>query len=188
LAYEYADNYKTIDFVNIKFLKALRRIMTVIDQQTKDHAYERDSKRKFYTFYRDAKELADGQIKQSFSTGMIKTGFRPSDDPNDLAYNVPGNAMMCTYMKLVAEEVLDKLSVHSIFKSEANILSAQLKRSAASIRDSIFKYGVVNIRGKDLFAYEVSGSGESRVFDDANLPSLISLSYFKFVPSYDPIY
>lgn len=33
---------------------------------------------------------------------MIKTGFRPSDSPNDLAYNIPGNAMASTYLKLVA--------------------------------------------------------------------------------------
>jgi len=36
----------------------------------------------YYTFYRDARELAGGKIKQSSYTGMIKTGFRPSDDPN----------------------------------------------------------------------------------------------------------
>jgi len=34
---------------------------------------------------------------------MVKTGFRPSDDPNDLAFNIPGNAMLCTYMDLVAK-------------------------------------------------------------------------------------
>jgi meiotically up-regulated gene 157 (Mug157) protein len=34
---------------------------------------------------------------------MIKTGFRPSDDPNDLAYNVPGNAMIASFLDLVAK-------------------------------------------------------------------------------------
>ena len=33
---------------------------------------------------------------------MIKTGFRPSDDPNELAFNIPGNAMAATYLKKVA--------------------------------------------------------------------------------------
>lgn len=47
---------------------------------------------------------------------MIKTGFRPSDDPNDHAYNIPGNAMMSTYLQLVADEILDKISSKSIFK------------------------------------------------------------------------
>ena len=47
---------------------------------------------------------------------MIKTGFRPSDDPNTLAYNIPGNAMMSTYLQLVAEAVLDKVPVSSVFK------------------------------------------------------------------------
>ena len=45
----------------------------------------------------------NGHIKKAFGTGMVKTGFRPSDDPNDLAYNIPGNAMLSTYMNLVAK-------------------------------------------------------------------------------------
>ena len=40
---------------------------------------------------------------------MIKTGFRPSDDPNELAYNIPGNAMACTYLHKVAEEILSQV-------------------------------------------------------------------------------
>lgn len=71
----------------------------------------------FYTFYRGGNELKDGKIRPSYRTGMIKTGFRPSDDPNDLAYNVPGNAMLSTYLSFVAREVLPKLPENSIFKS-----------------------------------------------------------------------
>jgi meiotically up-regulated gene 157 (Mug157) protein len=37
-------------------------------------------------------------MKASFATGMIKTGFRPSDDANDQPYNIPGNAMMVSYL------------------------------------------------------------------------------------------
>ncbi len=40
---------------------------------------------------------------------MIKTGFRPSDDPNDYPYNIPGNAMFSTFLSLVAKEVLAKV-------------------------------------------------------------------------------
>ena len=53
---------------------------------------------------------------------MIKTGFRPSDDPNDLAYNIPGNAMLCTYMELVAKEILSKVPKKSIYSNELLIL------------------------------------------------------------------
>ena len=47
--------------------------------------------------------MANGVIKPSSSTGMIKTGFRPSDDPNELAFNIPGNAMMVSFMELVGK-------------------------------------------------------------------------------------
>ena len=40
---------------------------------------------------------------------MIKTGFRPSDDPNELAYNIPGNAMASTFLRYVAELILMEL-------------------------------------------------------------------------------
>ncbi len=33
---------------------------------------------------------------------MLKTGFRPSDDANDLPFNIPGNAMFSTFLGLVA--------------------------------------------------------------------------------------
>lgn len=39
-----------------------------------------------------------------------------------------------------------------------------------------------------MFAYEVDGMGNSRLYDDANLPSLVSLPYFEFVEPTNPLY
>lgn len=39
LAYEYQLKYGTIDFVNIKILKAIKRILNVLDEQSKDLKY-----------------------------------------------------------------------------------------------------------------------------------------------------
>lgn len=66
MAYEYQEKYKSIDFINLKFLKAVKRLLTVIDEQTKDLHYERVNNKKFYTFYRDANELRQGEIRPSF--------------------------------------------------------------------------------------------------------------------------
>ena len=44
------------------------------------------------------------------------------------------------------------------------------------------------MNGAKVFAYEVNGLGESKTFDDANLPSLLSLSYLQFVDENDKIY
>jgi meiotically up-regulated gene 157 (Mug157) protein len=40
---------------------------------------------------------------------MLKQGFRPSDDANELPYNIPGNAYLCTYLQLVATKILSKM-------------------------------------------------------------------------------
>ena len=188
LAYEYQLKYASLDFVNLRFVQALRRVMGVVDEQTKDLRYEKDNKRKFYTFYREPRELAGGEIKPAFETGMIKTGFRPSDDPNDHAYNIPGNAMMSTYLELVAADVLDKVPTASVFRREAAILSRRMKDTGRRIKAAIYKYGVAEKNGKKIFAYEVSGNGDTVIFDDANLPSLVSLAYLRFIALDDPIY
>ena len=36
----------------MRFLKALKRIMTTVEEQAKDSAYEKRRKTLFYTFYR----------------------------------------------------------------------------------------------------------------------------------------
>lgn len=120
--------------MNLRVIKGLKRIMNVVDEQTKDLKYESESKKKFYTFYREPRELAGGEIKPSYGTGMIKTGFRPSDDPNDHAYNIPGNAMMSTYLELVAEKVLDAVPKNSVLYREAAILSRRMKASGKAIK------------------------------------------------------
>lgn len=56
--------------------------MSVISEQTRDDIYEKDQKKLFYTFFRDGRELPEGRMKASSATGLIKTGFRPSDDAN----------------------------------------------------------------------------------------------------------
>jgi meiotically up-regulated gene 157 (Mug157) protein len=53
-----------------------------------------------------------------------------------------------------------------------------MKSLAKSIKSAIYAYGVVQQNGKDIFAYEIDGSGNYKAYDDANLPSLLSLPYF----------
>lgn len=39
-----------------------------------------------------------------------------------------------------------------------------------------------------MFAYEVDGNGNYRLYDDSNLPCLLSLPYLSFLNDSDPIY
>ena len=71
-------------------------------------------------------ELPEGNIKPASYTGMIKTGFRPSDSPNELPYNVPGNAMIARYLKVVGNDILRKVSSRSIYYSKAQKLRTEM--------------------------------------------------------------
>lgn len=115
-------------------MKALKRICTLIDEQTKDDRYEKNLKKSFYTFYRDQNELKGGHIVVSYETGMIKTGFRPSDDANSLPYNIPGNAYMASYLELVAQHVLPQLPSSSVFSAWSKVLNQKMLNSAERIK------------------------------------------------------
>ena len=162
--------------------------MRAVDEQMKDSEYEKARDVPFYTFYRTPTQLQSGHIKRAFATGMIKTGFRPSDDPNDHAYNIPGNAMLCTYMGLLSSQIFSKVAESSFLKKELDILSTKMKSLSEEIKLAILEFGVVEVDGKEVFAYEVNGKGQSKTFDDANLPSLLSLPYLKFVEGTNKIY
>jgi uncharacterized protein len=59
---------------------------------------------------------------------------------------------------------------------------------SAKITKGIYDFGVVTDAGKDIFAYEVDGMGSYRMYDDSNLPSLLSLAYLKFVDENNEVY
>lgn len=42
--------------------------------------------------------------------------------------------------------------------------------------------------GKNIFAYEVDGTGSYRIYDDSNLPSILSMAYLGFVDVKDETY
>ena len=91
--------------------------MTLIDEETKDDEFEKKQGQMYYSFYRDSSELPGGKIRYAVATGMVKTGFRPSDSPNELPFNIPGNAMLSSYLQLVATDVLTQVPSSSVYYS-----------------------------------------------------------------------
>lgn len=79
---------------------------------------------------------------------MVKTGFRPSDDPNELAYNIPGNAMASVFLKYVAESILTKIPTSSVFYSSARTLMNKMNSLSTQIRLGIYNHGIVTRNGK----------------------------------------
>jgi meiotically up-regulated gene 157 (Mug157) protein len=114
-------------------------------------------------------------------TGMVWTGFRPSDDPARYHYNVPVN--------MFAVVVLRRLSAleRRIFGDKK--AAAEAWGLAVQVRAGIERYGTVRVAdlGK-IYAYEVDGLGKRALMDDANVPSLLSAPFFGYVPAGNAVY
>lgn len=53
-----------------------------------------------------------------------------------------------------------------------------MKGLADQMKEGIYKHAIITKNNKQILAYEIDGFGNYRLYDDANLPSLISLPYF----------
>jgi len=107
------------------------------------------------------------------ATGLTWSGFRPSDDPTKYGYNIPSN--------IYAAAALERsLALNeNVWKSEA--LERKVRTLLGDIEAGIEKYGVVEVETENgrklaVYAYEIDGfGGVLRDFDDANVPSLLSI-------------
>jgi meiotically up-regulated gene 157 (Mug157) protein len=123
----------------------------------------------------------DGRGQSTRPTGMSWSAFRPSDDATEHGFNVPGNmfaSVVLGYLEAIAAEVL-----------RDETLAAQAKELKLGIDDGIAEHGTVDhpTLGR-VFAYEVDGTGQRLLMDDANMPSLLSIPMMGFAAADDPTY
>jgi meiotically up-regulated gene 157 (Mug157) protein len=131
--------------------------------------------------YRHAQLERGGRGTPVAYTGMVWTGFRPSDDRAQFHYNVPENMFAAVTMRRLA--TIEREVYHDARKAG---LAAAL---AETIRRGIETYGRVDVPGAGrVYAYEVDGLGNASLMDDANVPSLLSSPYFGYVRVDDPTY
>jgi hypothetical protein len=123
----------------------------------------------------------DGRGNSCADTGMIWSGFRPSDDECKYPFNIP-DQMMAVVALAAMEEI-----VTSIYKDQQKAKGLKLLRE--QVRAGIQKFGIVDHPefGK-IYAYEVDGEGNSHLMDDPNIPSLLSAPYLGYVSQGDSIY
>ncbi|KZM24720.1 catalytic [Ascochyta rabiei] len=108
-------------------------------------------------------------------TGLIRSGFRPSDDSTIFQLFVPAN-MMFSASLASASEIMGKLDT-----GNSASLAQQMSALSDSIRNAIETYGTVNhpTHGK-VYAFEVDGFGSNAIMDDANIPSLLSAPFLGY--------
>src|SRR5579872_1624181 len=120
------------------------------------------------------RELPNNGAGEAVSyTGMIWTGFRPSDDHAQYGYNIP-------------EEMFAAVALSELSDLEASVWhDGTMAAQAQSLRDGIVQginnYGIVyDAKYGYIYAYEVDGLGHSNLMDDANVPSLLSIPYLGY--------
>ena len=113
--------------------------------------------------------------------GLIASAFRPSDDATVLLFLIPSNFMAVNSLRKAADvltRVNDNVALAAECTSLADEVEAALRKYAVHEHP---KYG-------KIYAFEVDGFGNQMCMDDANVPSLLAMSYLGDVPSDDPIY
>ena len=113
--------------------------------------------------------------------GLIASSFRPSDDATQFDFLVPSNFFAVSILRKSAEilqTVNNKPALARRCLALADEVEAALKEYAV---------GEHPVFGK-VYAYEVDGFGNKYFMDDANVPSLLSLSYLDPSLAADPVY
>jgi meiotically up-regulated gene 157 (Mug157) protein len=149
------------------------------------YLFTRQTTRATETFANDglANPVANG-------TGLVRSGFRPSDDATILQLFIPANMMFARYLEPAAE-IMAKLGD----RAPAG-LAEEMSSFARELRRAIETYGVVPLAptpsggtaGETVYAYEVDGFGGAVIMDDANIPSLLAAPFFGYVDKSDATY
>ena len=180
LAYEYWKVSGDASIFDQTWEEAMAKILTVLrDQQRKDGPGR-------YRFLRVTDRQLDtkcvvGRGNPVNPVGLIASAFRPSDDATTFEFLVPSNFMAVTSLRKAAE-ILESVNGREDLAAECHAL-------ASEVEVALKEYAVVEHPefGK-IYAYEVDGFGSHFLMDDANVPSLLAMSYLGDVSADDPIY
>lgn len=165
------------------FTDTLHEAMHVIVQTMRvEQDHEKNSNYRFTRHHCPASDtLPFGTGTRVNFTGMVWSGFRPSDDACQFGYLIPAN--------MFAAVVLPHLAKYAREMYADGWLAAEAESLARDIEFGIETYGVVDhpSYGK-MYAYEVDGFGNHVLMDDANVPSLLSIPYMGYRTIDDPTY
>jgi meiotically up-regulated gene 157 (Mug157) protein len=170
-----ADYYKQTGDATI-FTPTVRRAFNVVlaTLRTEQHHETR-------SHYTNPQLARGGRGSAVRYTGMVWTGFRPSDDPVRYQYNIPDN--------MFAVVVLRELSSIGDHVWHDRRMAENAWGMSTEIQRGIEQNGTLNLApfGR-IYAYEVDGLGHANVMDDANIPSLLSIPYFGYLPATNSLY
>ena len=181
LIYKYWKATGDASVFDADFIKAAKTIISV--WKTEQHHFEKSP----YRFTRYGCSWGDTLHNEGMGmpvsyTGMTWSGFRPSDDSCVFGYLVPSNMFAVVAIGYIIEIFSTYYAYEESFISECEALREEIQHGieAYAVYDHP-KYG-------KIYACETDGMGNRRLFDDANVPSLLSLPYLGYCDKNDEMY
>ncbi|EGP84277.1 unnamed protein product [Zymoseptoria tritici ST99CH_1E4] len=168
-------------FLTPRWYTALSSLLKVLDQQSRPTFTESTGsfEPQTYRFQRwtdagtETLPLSGNGNPLNWSTGLIRSAFRPSDDATIFGFFIPANAMMSVELKRAAAMLTAAGKPH---------IGQTLKNRGEIIEKGVWEHGVVHHKTHGpVFAFEVDGYGSALLMDDANLPSLLALPLLGFL-------
>ena len=180
LAYEYWKTSGDDSVFGDIWVEAMGKILATLKEQQRKEGHGS------YFFLRVTDRQLDtkcvvGRGNPVNPVGLIASSFRPSDDATTFEFLVPSNFMAVNSLRKAAE-ILTEVNGEQELADECLALAAEVEKA-------LKEHAVVEHPeyGK-IYAFEVDGFGSHFLMDDANVPSLLAMSYLGDVPADDPIY
>ena len=180
LAYEYWKTSGDESVFGDIWVEAIGKILATLKEQQRKEGHGS------YVFLRVTDRQLDtkcvvGRGNPVNPVGLIASSFRPSDDATTFEFLVPSNFMAVSSLRKAAE-ILAEVNGEQVLAQECLALAAEVEKS-------LKEYAVVeHPEYGEIYAFEVDGFGSHFLMDDANVPSLLAMSYLGDVPADDPIY
>lgn len=124
-------------------------------------------------YYRDTLSRDGKGALVKSGKGLIWSGFRPSDDACTYGYLIPSNMFAVVALGYL-EEMEREIFHNEELAERAKALKEEIQRAIETIGKTFTEeFGMV-------YAYETDGYGMYNLMDDANVPSLLAMSYLGY--------
>lgn len=155
------------------FQEGVKKILEVF---TTEQYHEEKSEYRFNRnngYYRDTLSRDGKGALVKSGTGFIWSGFRPSDDACTYGYLIPSNMFAVVALGYL-EEMEREIFHNEELAEKAKSLKEEVKEAIETIGKTFTEeFGMV-------YAYETDGFGMYNLMDDANVPSLLAMSYLGY--------
>lgn len=200
IQYHYYLETSDTSFIDDDWFKAVELVIKVIKLEQRGTDEEDSQGGEEYSFQRITNEpfesLHQGRGNPCKTCGLVKCGFRNSDDTCLFSFNIPENAMAASVLYYIAQLIQELIDQSNGNLSENNNIEfamafeKELIELSNIIKASIYEHAIIIDRktNEQYFAYEVDGYGNYYFMDDPGYPSLLSLPFLGFVTEDNTIY